>query len=241
MKDPLGSLVRFAAEEINDDIAAFQTCVNGLSSQLPTCSKLKTYSSCVSTAANLLGELKVTKAVDAETKQLENGLDMVDQALSLVGDQCKIGCQSGVCSAEPRTFHVPGSCKCRISYSMALSTKISFTYMGCYVGTDDDVDEWSSPCPEAYASSVFDGAWFVRCVGQEDGQSLRLLDDGRSSSGGHAWLHFRPARGRPCGAADSLGSHRRRSRGKYVLREYLTRLPKLRRFPPLLADIVHVG
>lgn len=146
------------------------------------------------TAMNLLVGLKATKAVGVEIKRLEKGLDRVDLALSLVGDQCKLGCQGEVCSDEPRTFHEPGSCRCKAMtlelkfwdqqatpdgcarntatftnstgynssesepfYSMALSSKVTFSSMGCYVGTNDDADEWGNSCPEAYASQVFDG------------------------------------------------------------------------------------
>ncbi|GMF13289.1 unnamed protein product [Phytophthora lilii] len=204
--DPVGFTVDFGVDLINEKVNDLVECYKGVSGQSPRCSELNSLKTCVSTAANALSVARtasVTKLTVKALERLDSGLGKVDKVISMTDAQCKLGCEGGVCgdsdgnAAVTRVYSVPDGCECRdmevtnedgstdITPTecgrnfITKTSKIDFSYMGCYVGITSSPETYSE-CPSAYESNVIGNAMFVRCVDQF-GETLELPSSGSST------------------------------------------------------------
>ncbi|KDO16372.1 hypothetical protein SPRG_18098 [Saprolegnia parasitica CBS 223.65] len=194
--DPVTFAVDFANETVTSAVNNLIECRKVLSGEPPSCSQLASFKSCVSSASLTLSVAKIgAKGLAKKAiKRIDNGLGKVSKVTGFVNDQCKTGCKTGECSGESLEYSEPAGCQCKTltldardpsrftttpsdcatnvalfvideNGDTKLDDKVHFPYMGCYVGTKDEPSGWRN-CSDAYASSMFPGAAFVRCVDQ---------------------------------------------------------------------------
>lgn len=208
-------------EQFFDDVAEFgkdflkedfRSCYRGLAGEMPTCSRLATFHSCMTSLRSaLLGSQK--KAVKA-LKTFKTFDKLLSNVQPEVKELCRINCgnedctegeltnpkfkepegckylQEDISDAKNRTVRTPDQCA-RNSHEVVAKTagetpkKIQFTFMGCYVG-----NKKPDGCDVAQPADEIPGHYFIACLDQY-GRDLNLesLEFGKPKSS-KIWITY---------------------------------------------------